>query len=230
MRRTALMMLAILALVWLIAAVSQAPASARAASASGAPEGVWVWVDIHRKSLTVYRGDEALAQYPIATGAYATPTPIGVYRVNSRFAGEMSGFGTCFLGLNVPWGQYGLHGTNKPGSIGSNASHGCVRMRVKDAEAVYKLVPNGARVVMEGGPYGQLDTTLRTLRAGDRNSHVAAVQSRLRQLGYYAGSSDGVFGQGTIAAVRKARKALRLPESDTVDHALYRALGLILFE
>ena len=142
----------------------------------------------------------------------------------------MSGFGTCFLGLNVPWGKFGLHGTNKPSSIGSNASHGCIRMRVADAEAVYKLVPNWSTVVLEGGCFGLLDTYLRPLHAGDRNSHVVAVQNRLRQLGYYSGSSDGIYGMGTVAAVKKARAALGLPVSENVDYAFYQAIGLILFE
>ena len=219
---------AVLTLTGLLAAFSyDAPV---AQSVSGVPDGIWVWVDIHRKSLTVYRGEEALKTCAIATGAFDTPTPIGVFRVNSRFSGEMSGFGTCFLGLNVPWGKFGLHGTNKPSSIGSNASHGCIRMRVADAEAVYKLVPNWATVVLEGGSYGLLDTYLRPLHAGDRNSHVVAVQNRLRQLGYYSGSSDGIYGAGTVAAVKKARSALGLPASENVDYAFYQAIGLILFE
>ena len=103
-------------------------------------------------------------------------------------------------------------------------------MLVKDAEALYAAVPNGAKVVIEGGPYGLLDTTLRPLTPGDRSSHVAAVQARLRQLGYYGGSSDGIYGAGTAAAVRAARKALNLPDSRNVDYAFYQAIGLILFE
>ena len=38
------------------------------------------------------------------------------------------GFGTRWLGLNVPWGIYGIHGTNQPWSIGTQASAGCIRM------------------------------------------------------------------------------------------------------
>ncbi len=211
-------------------ALGAAAGAAKPGNAANVPDGAWVWIDIHRKSLTVYRGTEAHKTYVVATGRYDTPTPIGVFRVTHRFAGEMSGFGTCFLGLNVPWGQFGIHGTNKPGSIGSNASHGCVRMYVRDAEAVYAAVPNGARVVIAGGPYGPLDTSLKPLAAGDRNSHVAAVQGKLRALGYYEGAIDGVYGRGTIAAVRRCREALHLPAGDNVDYAFYQAVGLILFE
>ena len=195
-----------------------------------APDGRWIWIDIHRKSLTLYEGKTALKQYAIATGTADTPSPVGVYRISSRFFGELGGFGTRFLGLSVPWGQYGIHGTNKPGSIGSNASHGCIRMHVTDSEELYSMVPNGAKVVLEGGPYGMLDQGLRTLHPGDRGSHVYAVQARLLQLGYAYEWPDGVYGQATQRAVLRAREALGLEDKDEVDAAFYRAIGLILFE
>ena len=194
------------------------------------PAGSWIWIDIHRKSLTLYEGTQVKKQYVVATGAWHTPSPIGTYTVTHRFSGELGGFGTRFLGLNVPWGQFGIHGTNKPGSIGSNASHGCIRMHVKDSEELYGLVGVGTKVVITGGPYGLLDQNLRELHPGDRNSHVAAVQARLLQLGYSHQWPDGVYGRATQQAVSQARKALGLPAKDCVDAAFYRAIGLILFE
>ena len=127
-----------------------------------------IHVDVEQKMLTLFCGSEIAARYPIATGARDTPTPLGVFRINRRFSGEMGGFGTCFLGLNVPWGDYGIHGTNRPESIGTNASHGCIRMRVADAEALYARVPNGTVVVIECGAYGELGGSLRTLKNGDQ--------------------------------------------------------------
>lgn len=209
---------------------ANAPTAVERAQRANVPEGLWIHIGIHEKTLTLYQGTEIKKRYTIATGTSGTPSPIGVFRINSRFAGDLGGFGTRFLGLNVSWGQFGIHGTNKPGSIGSNASHGCFRMFVKDSEELYGLVPNGTRVVVEGGPYGQLDTWLKPLEPGDRNSHVAAVQRRLNVLGYYDGGADGIYGQGTRAAVSRARKALGLPVADRVDYAFYQAIGLILFE
>lgn len=203
---------------------------AERAKRANVPEGEWILISIHQKSLSLYRGTELIKRYAVATGTGDTPTPIGTFRISNRFSGDLGGFGTRFLGLNVPWGHFGIHGTNKPQSIGSNASHGCVRMFVKDSEELYGLVPNGAKVVIEGGAYGPLDTGLKRLESGDRCSHVAAVQARLAALGYYYGAPDGIFGVGTVAAVARARKALALPPGDHVDAALYQALGLILFE
>lgn len=205
-------------------------AAAAVCIAAVRPQTYVIHVDAQQKLLTLWQGDRLVKRYPVATGAPDTPTPIGVFRINSRFHGDMCGFGTCFLGLNVPWGQYGIHGTDQPGSIGHNASHGCIRMYVKDAEELYALVPDGTRVVIENGPYGELGTGLLPLKDGDRSAAVCAVQRKLRALGYYPGWPDGVYGPATIRAVRAARKGLGLPDSDRVDWAFYQAIGLTLFE
>ena len=195
-----------------------------------ADEALIIHVDVEQKRLTLFQGDRILRSYTVATGAWDTPTPVGVFTITHRFSGQMCGFGTCFLGLNVPWGNYGIHGTNKPESIGYSASHGCIRMNVADAEELYKLVPNGTKVVIECGPWGELGGTLRTLKNGDRSAAVRAVQRKLRTLGYYHGWPDGVFGEGTQRAVDAARKAYDLPPNGLVDWALYHKLGLTPFE
>lgn len=197
---------------------------------AGVPDQKWILIEIDRKRLTLYRGTEALAVYPIATGSRETPSPIGAFYINGRFMTEMSGFGTRFLSLSVPWGKYGIHGTNHPESIGGNASHGCFRLRVKDAEALYAQVPGWTKVVIEGGPYGNLGDGLRTLRPGDRCSAVIEVQRRLAQQGFYYGSADGIYGPGMSRAVIAARRTYGLSDQDMVDAALYRRLGILLFE
>jgi len=40
----------------------------------------------------------------------------------------------------------GIHGTNEPWSVGSHASHGCIRMRVADVEDLYNRVFVGTPV------------------------------------------------------------------------------------
>lgn len=189
-----------------------------------------IHIDVMQKHLTLFQGDHLLKTYPIATGAWDTPSPIGVFRITHRFSGQMGGFGTCFLGLNVPWGNYGIHGTNKPGSIGSDASHGCIRMHVADAEELYRIVPDGTVVVIECGPYGETGGSLRALRNGDCSAQVRAVQRKLRSLGFYSGWPDGIFGAGTQSAVDAARAHYGLPPNGLVDWALYMAIGLTIFE
>jgi len=199
-------------------------------NASGGPPGMLIWIDLELMRLTVYENGLQTARFPIAAGAAATPSPVGVFRINRKFSTALSGFGTRFLGLNVPWGDYGIHGTNRPSSIGSHASHGCIRLNVKDAEALYKMIPIGTKVVIDGGAYGPLNGGIRALREGDRGADVALLQKRLIRQGYLEGSADGVFGPSTRSAVITARKALNLSSSDTADAALQRKLGNLLFD
>lgn len=212
--------------IWLLAgALMLLAVAARAASSPYV-----IHVDVECRQLTLWQGDALVRRYTVATGAWDTPSPIGVFRITHRFSGQMGGFGTCFLGLNVPWGHYGIHGTNKPESIGSAASHGCIRMHVADAEELYAMVPDGTVVVIECGPYGETGGSLRPLRDGDRSAQVRAVQRKLRALGFYHGWPDGIYGAGTIAAVEAARAHYGLLPGSHVDWAFYQAIGLTIFE
>jgi len=40
----------------------------------------------------------------------------------------------------------GIHGTNNDASIGYSVSHGCIRMRIPDAEWLFSRVPLGTPV------------------------------------------------------------------------------------
>lgn len=228
MRRAAFLF-ALAVLLWSVTLYGEEKHSAAPASA-GVPENRWILIELDMKRLTLYEGTSRIRQYAIASGTWDMPSPIGSFVIHQRFKTEMSGFGTRFLGLNVPWGQYGIHGTNKPSSIGQNASHGCIRLSVTDAEDLFSRVPIGTRVYIEGGAYGLLGDGLRTLRSGDRCSHVQLVQQRLRQMGFYAGNPDGIYGAETSRAVKAARKAFGLNAEDVVDAALYAKLGIWLFE
>lgn len=189
-----------------------------------------IWIDLSAMNLTLYQHGKQVGRWPIAGGKRDTPTPIGVYRINRRFLPDPSGFGTRFLGLNVPWGQYGIHGTNRPDSIGSRASHGCIRMFNKDVEALFRLAPNWTRVVIEDSPYGGIGWSLPTLKPLERGSAVVVAQQRLQRLGYYAGSADGIYGAGLFDAVRRFRKDKGLSAVNRIDAEMWDAMGVILFE
>lgn len=221
--RRLLLLFALCALLALLRAFPALPAAAGV-------ERV-VWIDLQAMRLTVYENRNTVATFPIAAGARETPTPLGVFRVNRRFrTEEVTGFGTRFLGIDARWGQYGIHGTNAPGSIGSRVSHGCVRLYSRDAEALYRMIPNGTRVVIENGPYGELGWSLETLSPGDRGALVVAAQRKLYALGYYAGGLDGVYGAGMSEALLRFKAEHGLAKADLVDAETWAALGVELFE
>lgn len=51
--------------------------------------------------------------------------------------------------LTLRGGEYAIHGTNRPSSIGGFVSHGCIRMYNSDIRALYRLVNVGTPVVVE---------------------------------------------------------------------------------
>ncbi len=111
--------------------------------------------------LRFYRHLKLVKTYPIAVGMVGLETPAGLYHVqnkqvdpawsvpNSPWAGSLAGQvipgGAPNNPLKARWmGIYngaGIHGTAETGSLGSAASHGCIRMRVPDVEELYDEVP-----------------------------------------------------------------------------------------
>jgi len=189
-----------------------------------------ILIDLTESMLYLFENNKLIKKYLIAQGKPGTPSPVGVWYITSKARNWGSGFGTRWMGLNVPWGVYGIHGTNKPGSIGHRASAGCFRMRNRDVEELYDIVPYKTRVVVYGGPYGNMGSSFNRLAPGDRNSQVLEVQKRLQKLGYYDGAIDGIYGEGMKAALIKFKKENNLPTDHYVDYATYKALGILPFE
>ena len=104
-------------------------------------EGKTILIEIDKKKLYLIDNNHMnnSKEYSIASGKPSSPTPIGTFKVTDMGKwGE--GFGSRWIGLDIPWGNYGIHGTNKPGSIGFNVSAGCIRMRNSDIEEIYEEI------------------------------------------------------------------------------------------
>jgi len=190
-----------------------------------------ILVEVDKKQLTLIdREDENILKiYPIATGKSNTPTPLGTFKI-IEMAKWGEGFGTRWMGLDVPWGTYGMHGTNKPGTIGFNLSAGCIRMRNKDIEELYSLVKNDTSVLITNGSYGPFGQGFRKLRPGDRGSDVLEVQKRLEQKGYYKENLDGIYGENMKKSLITYLRDNNLELTDIIDEKLYNRLGIFLIE
>ena len=114
--------------------------------------------------LFLYDGMKLRRSFDIATGLPRYPTPLGSFRIivkwrnpwwyppNSDWAkdakpvppGPGNPLGTRWMGLSVP--LIGIHGTPDAASIGYSASHGCIRMRVPEAEWLFEQVEVGTPV------------------------------------------------------------------------------------
>jgi lipoprotein-anchoring transpeptidase ErfK/SrfK len=117
--------------------------------------------------LSLYKHLKLAKTYGIAVGRVGLETPAGLYHVQNKAInpawtmpnsdwvapqdrGKVVPGGTPENPLKARWlGIYagaGIHGTDDAGSIGSAASHGCIRMRIPDVEELYDQVPVNAPV------------------------------------------------------------------------------------
>ncbi len=119
--------------------------------------------------LTLYRGAIVVRRFGVATGQSIYPTPLGRFEIVNKWrdpwwyppagsawaAGEKpippgpgNPLGTRWMGLSAPY--VGIHGTPNAASIGYSASHGCIRMRISDAEWLFDHVDVGTTVFIVG--------------------------------------------------------------------------------
>ena len=108
--------------------------------------GKKITLNLASRLLTLYEGMEKVRIYPVAVGAPETPSPVGEFSISEKEvnpvwtdpktkttvpSGPSNPLGYRWLGL---YGNYGIHGTNAPWSIGRSVSHGCIRMYEEDVE------------------------------------------------------------------------------------------------
>lgn len=189
----------------------------------------YIFVDVEDSKLYLFENGELIKTYPCAGGKYTTPSPVGEWKIISKDTwGE--GFGGRWMGINVPWGKFGIHGTIFPNSIGWSSSHGCIRMFNKDVKDLYSIVPHGTKVKITDGPYGAFGRGIRTLDPGEYGADVMEVQKKLKELGYYHSGIDGKYGEGMKAAVHKYQRDHNLPVHNSINRRMIENLGLFEFE
>ncbi len=189
---------------------------------------VRIEIDLVKHRLTVFRDQEVVKEFAVGVGKSKTPSPLGEWKVVHKGVAWGNGFGTRWMGLNVPWGIYGIHGTDKPYSIGASMSHGCIRMRNRDVEELYPLIPVGTRVkIMENGQIFPKNFNGRKLNKKCTGQNVVYLQSRLKEKGIIFDAADGRFGNMTELAVKYYQVWHDLEPTGIADEATYRSLGMI---
>jgi lipoprotein-anchoring transpeptidase ErfK/SrfK len=130
--------------------------------------GKTIEVNLSSNRLTFYEGLKVRKVYPVATGQPSFPTPQGTWQVvykrmhptwtnpapngwgadmpKSIPPGPGNPLGTRAMSLNAS--GILIHGTYASYSIGTYASHGCIRMLLSDVEALYPQVPEGTPVLI----------------------------------------------------------------------------------
>jgi lipoprotein-anchoring transpeptidase ErfK/SrfK len=117
---------------------------------------------LNEKQVYVYKGDKIIAKYPVAIGKKGWETPTGEWQVMEKIknpawtsfktgevvaAGRENPLGQRWIGFWTDGRDViGFHGTPDIKSIGTAASHGCVRMLDRDVKALFPLVQVGTTV------------------------------------------------------------------------------------
>ena len=106
---------------------------------------------------------------PVATGKESSLTPEGKFTIivkaenpyyrKSNIPGGAANnpLGSRWIGFdaeNTDGRIYGIHGTNRPDSIGKYISLGCIRMNNRDVEQLYEEVPIGTKVLIISSDLG----------------------------------------------------------------------------
>lgn len=188
-----------------------------------------IFIEIEDKTLYLLENGVCIKRYAIASGKSGLPSPLGCWKIVEK--GDWGeGFGGRWLGLDVPWGTFGIHGTLLDESIGSAASHGCIRMFSSDAAELYSIVPVGTDVTIVNGIFGPFGRGFSEINVGDTGADVMAIQYRLRQLGYYKGEIDGIYQDDLKNALHRFQRANKIPADNTIDRKTWLKMGFREFE
>lgn len=112
----------------------------------------WIEIDLSEQRLRAWEGKKLVYSYRISGGKRSTPTPIGRFRINSKYrTHRMRG-----RGYNIPdvpytmyfYRGYAIHGAYWHNRFGTPVSHGCVNLPVKQARRLYNWTKMGTLVVV----------------------------------------------------------------------------------
>jgi len=120
-------------------------------------------VSISKRTVTAFHGEIALKSYPVAVGKEGWSTPIGNHRVlqtieypawQNPFTGDVipgkdpeNPLGDRWIGFWTDGKDWsGFHGTPNRASVGTAASHGCIRMYNEDVRELFSQVTVGTIV------------------------------------------------------------------------------------
>lgn len=135
-----------------------------AVSTTGSTVSNLIVINSRNNTLRYYINGNLTRSYSCATGKSSSATPTGKFSVYNKIVNRpyyknnipggdpRNPLGKRWMGLDCYGTQgttYGIHGTNNEGSIGTNASHGCIRMHNAEVESLYEIVPVGTTVIIQ---------------------------------------------------------------------------------
>lgn len=169
-----------------------------------------IYINAASRLMLLYDGDKKLAVYHLGLGKVSTPTPTGYFQIRAKEinppwidpsdpefevpSGPDNPLGYRWMEIQ---GNYGIHGTNRPESIGGYVSNGCIRMNEKDVEELFDIVEVGTpveiiynRIVVEKTSDDNIAYYIYPDGYGWQEVNVADVKKWIEPFGVLAFESD----------------------------------------
>jgi lipoprotein-anchoring transpeptidase ErfK/SrfK len=170
MRKTRLWLAALVAAAPIVGVLGSAPASAREVVAFNGGYGAGtIVIKTNERKLYYVMGDGRALRYPVGVGTVgmqwtgttmisgkhlrpAWSPPAMIKREKPSLPNVIAGGSPSnpmgAAAMTLFGGEYAIHGTNQPGSIGGFVSHGCIRMHNRHVLDLYARVSVGTQVVV----------------------------------------------------------------------------------
>lgn len=257
----------LLTLILVSLSIPSAFAAKKKSSASSAPYTMpyYIEVDIANQITTVFRtSDNEIVRQMICTTGMGSRTPRGTFimpqkkyqqdrqewyyfpefKIYAKYASRI------YSGILFHSILFSHRGSETPTwasshALGSKASHGCIRLRVIDAQWIAENCLAGTQVRIFDD--GERDSNLRallkastfsidevtyseflngavTLSNGVQTDSVKDLQEKLNSLGYDCGKADGYFGSKTAKAVSAWQRDYGYEETGTVSPSLLKTI------
>jgi lipoprotein-anchoring transpeptidase ErfK/SrfK len=112
----------------------------------------WIQINLTTQQLTAWEGEYPVFTVTVSTGKPSTPTPLGVFAIQSKHLIERMR-GRDYDVPNVPYTMYfyrgyAIHGTYLHNQFGTAVSHGCTNVSMVYAKWLFEWAPNGTSVVI----------------------------------------------------------------------------------
>lgn len=117
-------------------------------------------VDLTARLVTVYDGEEVIAETEAVIGSAATPTPLGTFSIAAKrvnppsesflgpWALALSAYSEVHETFNGGIPVIAIHGTTRPDQVGQARSNGCIRIPNEVINFLAENVPLGAPVII----------------------------------------------------------------------------------
>lgn len=227
-------------------------------------------VDLANQITTVYRTDDgSVARQMICSTGADDATPRGTFRLQTSRPSDRQpwyfiGKYQCFVKYptriqgpilfhSLPYADMDMTTVDLEAlsQLGSQASHGCVRLRWEDARWIAENCPDGTvthiyggegdrkalRALLMAGSYCGEDcesyeaflsptpkVASDALALGEVDDRVEALQRRLSRVGYYGDEPTGEFDRATVIAVMRFQRANGMEPTGIVTPALERRI------